>query len=74
MAGLVPAMHVFCLKRSKDVDARHKAGHDEVNIATRDCYLSHHSAGLASGVALPAAAALACAFFSTSRTDQIEPS
>jgi len=28
MAGLVPAIHVFLLKR-KFVDARHKAGHDE---------------------------------------------
>jgi hypothetical protein len=26
MAGLVPAIHV--LSASKDVDARHKAGHD----------------------------------------------
>jgi len=25
MAGLVPAIHAF---RKKDVDARHKAGHD----------------------------------------------
>jgi hypothetical protein len=28
MAGLVPAIHVFLWHR-KDVDARHKAGHDE---------------------------------------------
>ena len=28
MAGLVPAIHVLCCW-SKDVDARHKAGHDE---------------------------------------------
>jgi hypothetical protein len=28
MAGLVPAIHVL-LNGSKDVDARHKAGHDE---------------------------------------------
>jgi len=28
MAGLVPAIHVFN-KWYKDVDARHKAGHDE---------------------------------------------
>jgi hypothetical protein len=29
MAGLVPAIHVFLLKRSKkDVDARDKRGHD----------------------------------------------
>jgi hypothetical protein len=31
MAGLVPAIHVFLVEflRKKDVDARHKAGHDE---------------------------------------------
>jgi hypothetical protein len=29
MAGLVPAIHVLLLARKKDVDARHKAGHDE---------------------------------------------
>ena len=28
MAGLVPAIHVF-LGDKQDVDARHKAGHDE---------------------------------------------
>jgi hypothetical protein len=27
MAGLVPAIHAFAAK--EDVDARHKAGHDE---------------------------------------------
>jgi len=32
MAGLVPAIHVFRVGRSvKDVDARHKAGHDETD-------------------------------------------
>ena len=31
MAGLVPAIHVL-LDGCKDVDARHKAGHDEVDI------------------------------------------
>ncbi len=30
MAGLVPAIHVFLSKCSQDVDARHKAGHDEL--------------------------------------------
>ena len=31
MAGLVPAIHVFAAaKETKDVDARHKAGHDEI--------------------------------------------
>jgi hypothetical protein len=29
MAGLVPAIHVFGASEKKDVDARHKAGHDE---------------------------------------------
>src|SRR5262249_3480059 len=28
MAGLVPAIHVFVAQKKKDVDARHKAGHD----------------------------------------------
>jgi hypothetical protein len=28
MAGLVPAIHVLVMKSRKDVDARHKAGHD----------------------------------------------
>jgi hypothetical protein len=28
MAGLVPAIHDFPLKKKEDVDARHKAGHD----------------------------------------------
>jgi hypothetical protein len=28
MAGLVPAGHVFAATDNKDVDARHKAGHD----------------------------------------------
>jgi hypothetical protein len=31
MAGLVPAIHVFLLSERKDVDARHKAGHDELD-------------------------------------------
>ncbi|MEA2837062.1 MAG: hypothetical protein QOD89_1612 [Bradyrhizobium sp.] len=30
MAGLVPAIHVF--GRAQDVDARHKAGHDELKF------------------------------------------
>jgi hypothetical protein len=28
MAGLVPAIHVLLMATYKDVDARHKAGHD----------------------------------------------
>ena len=31
MAGLVPAIHVFLASGTKDVDARLKAGHDELN-------------------------------------------
>jgi hypothetical protein len=30
MAGLDPAIHVFLSRGTKDVDARHKAGHDEI--------------------------------------------
>jgi len=33
MAGLVPAIHAFPL-RNQGVDARHKAGHDEVRAGT----------------------------------------
>jgi len=29
MAGLVPAIHAFDLFGLEDVDARHKAGHDD---------------------------------------------
>jgi hypothetical protein len=29
MAGLVPAIHVFLAAIALDVDARHKAGHDD---------------------------------------------
>jgi hypothetical protein len=34
MAGLFPAIHVFDAPRKKDVNARHKAGHDEPVRAT----------------------------------------
>jgi hypothetical protein len=30
MAGLDPAIHVFLASEKEDVDARHKAGHDEL--------------------------------------------
>jgi hypothetical protein len=33
MAGLVPAIHVF-LRRHQDVDAGHKAGHDDWDFVT----------------------------------------
>ena len=50
MAGLVPAIHVFLC--SQDVDARHKAGHDDsligrtthwVGAYTGPSYKSFHS-------------------------------
>jgi hypothetical protein len=31
MAGLVPAIHVFLCLNTVRVDARHKAGHDELS-------------------------------------------
>jgi hypothetical protein len=40
MAGLVPAIHVFLAPGTKDVDARHKAGHDEL-ICCADSRLAH---------------------------------
>ena len=37
MAGLVPAIHAFLRDKTEaeDVDARHKAGHDETNKQDR---------------------------------------
>src|ERR1700730_2494635 len=32
MAGLVPAIHVFVAVKKEDVDARHKAGHDDGDV------------------------------------------
>jgi hypothetical protein len=43
MAGLVPAIYVLILLR-KDVDARHKAGHDEID-RTRDHILRRRPGG-----------------------------
>jgi hypothetical protein len=49
MAGLVPAIHAFVTSITKDVDARHKAGHDEsvLNAATTGTQLlfAHHDIG-----------------------------
>ena len=40
MAGLVPAIHVLLfLTPKKDVDARHKAGHDDGECAPSDAQL-----------------------------------
>jgi hypothetical protein len=36
MAGLVPAIHSFVSLRLLDVDARHKAGHDESEFSADD--------------------------------------
>jgi hypothetical protein len=38
MAGLVPAIHVFCVLKTvrEDVDARHKAGHDGGEVVARN--------------------------------------
>jgi hypothetical protein len=38
MAGLVPAIHVFCYQ---DVDARHKAGHDDFGANSKPLRLPH---------------------------------
>jgi len=35
MAGPVPAIHVFARGKNQDVDARHKAGHDERGVRDR---------------------------------------
>jgi hypothetical protein len=35
MAGFIPAIHVFERGRNQDVDARHKAGHDEREVCGR---------------------------------------
>jgi hypothetical protein len=40
MAGLVPAIHVFVLRKREDVDARHKAGHDDVVGLKRYAWLA----------------------------------
>jgi hypothetical protein len=32
MAGLVPAIHALGFECAKDVDARHKAGHDDFSL------------------------------------------
>ncbi len=77
MPGLGPGIHVFSLGRynKQDVDGRDKPGHDELNNRPQNTIRHPYSAGLASGVAPAAlAAASAAAFFSTRRTDQIEPS
>lgn len=53
-------------------DARHKAGHDNVNNSSNPYCAGFGFAEAASDAAF--AAASAWAFFSTMRTDQIDPS
>jgi hypothetical protein len=36
VAGLVPAIHVLLSALPKDVDARHKAGHDDTAVDSKD--------------------------------------
>jgi hypothetical protein len=45
MAGLVPAIHVFFTSRTKarDVDARHKVGHDEMRHMQSRCRMQGDS-------------------------------
>jgi hypothetical protein len=75
MDGNRPWVFGGCLK---DVDARHKAGHDESgfhggNDARRGSE-APYSAGLAEPVEGFGPVMVAGAFFSTMRTAQIEPS
>jgi hypothetical protein len=43
MAGLVPAIRVFRVVGCKDVDARHKAGHDDSLrlLLVLDCFVAN---------------------------------
>src|SRR5713101_3393797 len=49
MAGLVPAIHVFLFSKLQDVDARHRAGHDESNGNTLPAFPKDRSQLLLSG-------------------------
>ena len=81
MAGFIPAIHVFAAL-DQVVDARVKPGHDESWAARRydrkNVTEAPYSAelvgggGLSGGGVVPAFAA--AAFFSTMRTEIIEPS
>jgi hypothetical protein len=46
MAGLVPAIYVLA-KHSEGVDARHKAGHDDIKTADRAIALARLEARIA---------------------------
>jgi hypothetical protein len=56
MAGLDPAIHVFMSRLREDVDARHKAGHDENNYWLPDS--PGNQPRYASGAIEPAASIL----------------
>ncbi len=71
MPGLVPGIHVL-IYAGKDVDGRDKPGHDESKARLVGIISTNHSAGLAAAAA--AAARSAAARFSTTFTDQTEPS
>ena len=73
-ARYAPAIHIFVCRSLKDVDARHKAGHDVMGDSS-NCPLSGgpYSAGFSAGGDVAAAPA-ALAFFSTMPTAMIEPS
>jgi hypothetical protein len=63
MAGFIPAIHVFLVRRDcKDVDARHKAGHDESEHRilfqiNRNCARSRFASF---GIACPTMMSLKC--------------
>jgi hypothetical protein len=79
MAGLVPAIHALVAGSLKDVDARHKAGHDESEVHGGHDAPRGREAPYSAGLAEPLEGfgpvmVAALAFFSTMRTAQIEPS
>jgi hypothetical protein len=45
MAGLVPAIHVLCL-RKKVMDARHEAGHDGGTASFTQTHETHPAIGM----------------------------
>jgi hypothetical protein len=54
MAGLVPAIHVFGANSQQDVDARHKAGHDENVVIVFDLQQVFRTPRLQRGVVVSA--------------------
>jgi hypothetical protein len=53
MAGLVPAIHVLTATcEHKDVDARHKAGHDEFKVSDGAAKRPRQNRGLFSSSAI----------------------